>query len=184
MSDPNNGPADPVQPPVSPTEPPAAPPTAPPVTPPPTAPPVAPPVPPAYAAPGAYSQPGYTAPPAQPGGYAQPGAQPGGYAQPVYPQAGPPAATKTLSLIGMIAGIVGIIGSGIVVLPFVGSILGLFIPAGAIVLGFLGRKREGLPARTFWLTALITGFVGIGIALVALIGWIALFASSNSYDGY
>ena len=174
MSDPNNGPVngptDPVDPPSTP--PPAAPAGAPA---PPTAPPMAPPV------GSGYSQPGGS----QPGGYGQPGgSQPGGYGQPTYAQAGPPAAVKTLSLIGMIAGIVGLLGAAVVAIPIVGSILGLFIPAAAVVLGFLGKKREGAPAKAFWLTAIITGAVGIGIALIAIIGYILLFAFAGSNNGY
>lgn len=129
--------------------------------------------------------------PAQPSGYSQPSAygqsgdygQPTGYAQPAY---GAPAPTKTLSLIGMIAGIVGLLGSGIAIIPIVGSILGLFIPAAAIVLGFLGKNREGDVARPFWLTALITGFVGVSIALIALVFWIVIFSvgSSTGFTDY
>ena len=133
-----------------------------------------------------------TPPPVPPapegGGYAQPSSVPygsessqaSGYGQPSY---GAPAPTKTLSLIGMIAGIVGLLGSGIAILPIIGSILGLFIPAAAIVLGFLGKSREGAPARPFWLTALITGFIGVGIALVALVVWIIVFSVGSS-DGF
>ncbi|MCY7324518.1 MAG: hypothetical protein LH605_00060 [Microbacteriaceae bacterium] len=117
----------------------------------------------------------------QPSGYAQAGGygQPAGYAQPTY---GASAPSKTLSLIGMIAGIVGLLGSGIAIVPIIGSILGLFIPAAAIVLGFLGKNREGALARPFWLTALITGFIGVAIALVALVIWIILFSVGSGTD--
>lgn len=125
-----------------------------------------------------------TPPPAPPGPPLA-SEQPPAYAQPAYAQPAP-AATKTLSLIGMIAGIVGLVGFPVVFIPIVGSIMGLFIPAAAIVLGFLGRKREGVPAKPFWLTALITGFVGIAIALIALIGWIVIIAAAGTYgfDSY
>ncbi|QHO69080.1 hypothetical protein BHD05_04880 [Marisediminicola antarctica] len=146
---------------------------------------------------GGYAQPEsvpYGSEPSQPGGYAQPSGydRPTGYGQPTgssqssygssqptgssQSSYGSPAPTKTLSLIGMIAGIVGLLGSGIAILPIIGSIFGLFIPAAAIVLGFLGKKREGDKARPFWLTALITGFIGVAIALIALVFWIALFS--------
>ena len=120
-----------------------------------------------------------TPPPAAPG---PPPAseQPPAYAQPAYAQP-TPAAPKTLSLIGMIAGIVGLVGFPVVFIPIVGSIMGLFIPAAAIVLGFLGRKREGVPAKPFWLTALITGFVGIAIAVISLIGWIVIIAAAGTW---
>ena len=126
---------------------------------------------------------GSSQPPQQ--GYEQPASGQTGYGQQSYGQQGygqtvTAAPPKTLSLIGMIAGIVGILGSGIVVLPIIGSILGLFIPAAAVVLGFLGRKREGEPAKPLWLTALITGFIGVGIALVSLIGWIVVFSVGAS----
>ncbi|MBG6108927.1 DUF4190 domain-containing protein [Frigoribacterium sp. CG_9.8] len=126
---------------------PPVPPPASPVTPPP-APPLLPPAPPA-------------------GGYVAP---------PPYTATGGVATPKTLSLIGMILGIVGILGSGVVIFPIVGSVLQLFIPGGALVLGILGRKREGPGAKGFWLTAIITGIVGLAIAIIALIGWIALIA--------
>ena len=149
-----------------------------------------PPVPPAPEG-GGYAQPSsvpYGSESSQASGYGQPSGygqasgyrQPSGYGQPSY---GAPAPTKTLSLIGMIAGIVGLLGSGIAILPIIGSILGLFIPAAAIVLGFLGKSREGAPARPFWLTALITGFIGVGIALVALVVWIIVFSVGSS-DGF
>ena len=106
----------------------------------------------------------------------------GGYTAPppAYSAMGVTASKKTLSLIGMIAGIVGLLGFWIVFIPIVGSILQLFIPGAALVLGILGRKREGLPARGFWLTAIITGVVGLVIAIIALIGWIAILAISSS----
>jgi len=89
------------------------------------------------------------------------------YSQPAYsqPGAGQPGAApkKTLSLIGMIGGIVGL-------LSIFGGWALLFSIAG-VVLGHLGQRREGQPARGFWLTALITGYLGILIA----IGWIILY---------
>jgi hypothetical protein len=132
-----------------------------PVTPPVTPPPVTPPAPPA---------------PAAPGGYAA--------APPAYAAAGTVAPKKTLSLVGMIAGIVGLLGFWIVFIPIVGSILQLFVPGAALVLGILGRKREGLPAKGFWITAIITGIIGLVIALIALIGWIVLFAIGNSNGAF
>ena len=133
----------------------AVPPVPPPAAP--VAPPTAPPT-----APTAPTAGGYTAPP------------------PAYSAMGVTAPKKTLSLIGMIAGIVGLLGFWIVFFPIVGSILQLFIPGAALVLGILGRKREGLPARGFWLTAIITGVVGLVIAIIALIGWIAIFTIGNA----
>jgi len=84
----------------------------------------------------------------------------------------------------MIAGIVGVLGFWIVFIPIIGSVLGLFIPGAALVLGILGRKREGVPAKGFWMTALITGIVGLVIAVIALIGWIAIIAISNANGAF
>ena len=109
-----------------------------------------------------------------------------GYTPPTtaYAPAGSLAPKKTLSLIGMIAGIVGLLGFWIVFIPIIGSVLQLFIPGAALVLGILGRKREGTPAKAFWITAIITGIVGLVIAFIALIGWIALIAMSNSNGAF
>ncbi|MFM9918995.1 hypothetical protein [Lacisediminihabitans sp. H27-G8] len=136
---------------------PPVPPPASPVTPP-VAPPVMPPAPPAGD--------GYTTAP------------------PAYAATGVVGPKKTLSLIGMIAGIVGLLGFWVVFIPIVGSVLQLFIPGAALVLGILGRKREGLPAKGFWMTAIITGIVGLVIAIIALIGWIALFAIGGANGAF
>jgi hypothetical protein len=90
-----------------------------------------------------------------------------------------PAVPKTLSLIGMIAGIVGI------VISVPGWGFGFIFSVAAIVLGFLGKSREPA-AKGFWLTAIITGFVGVAISVVYLIITIFLFvvigADYNSYN--
>lgn len=126
--------------------------------------------------------PGYTPPPAP--GYTPPTAP--GYTPPTtaYAPAGVFAAKKTLSLIGMIAGIVGLLGFWVVFIPIIGSVLQLFIPGAALVLGILGRKREGIPAKGFWITAIITGIVGLVSAIIALIGWIAFFAFAIPNSGF
>jgi hypothetical protein len=80
-----------------------------------------------------------------------------------------------LSLISLIAGIIGVVGSPIAIIPFVGGVLQLFVPAAAVVLGFLGRTKEPA-ARGMWMTGLILGFVGIGIALLSFILWGLLFS--------
>ena len=54
--------------------------------------------------------------------------------------------------------------------------MALFLPAGAIVLGFLGKAKEP-QARGFWLTGIITGFFGVAIALLSLVIYGILFAS-------
>ncbi|WP_353826769.1 hypothetical protein [Agromyces sp. SYSU T0242] len=75
-----------------------------------------------------------------------------------------------LSLISLIAGVIGVVGSPIAIIPVAGGILQLLVPAAAVVLGFLGRSREPA-ARGMWLTGIILGFVGIGIALLSFVLW-------------
>ena len=142
MTDPNNGSVPPVPPPGDPI----------------TPPPVTPSEPAAYAAPSDYPQ---------PSGYDEPAAQPA-YSQAAYATPGAVAPPKTLSLIGMIAGIVGLLA------------IGWFVPASiaALVLGYMGKKREGLPAKGFWLTAIITGWVGVAITIIGAIALIALIGLS------
>jgi hypothetical protein len=111
--------------------------------------------PPAYGAPtGATPPPAYGAPT---GGYAAPAATP-----------------KVLGIISMIAGIVGIVSFGYFGIAAI----------AAVVLGFLSRSREGQPARGFWLTGLILGFIGIGIMIIAIIFWIVIAVSAASYNSY
>jgi hypothetical protein len=88
-----------------------------------------------------------------------------------------------LSIISLVAGIVGLLGFPVVFLPIIGGILGLIIPAGAVVLGFLGRSKEPR-AKGMWLTGIITGFVGLAIAVISIIGWAIVIASfpSNGYN--
>ncbi len=64
------------------------------------------------------------------------------------------------SLISLIAGIVGVVGFFVVFIPFVGGIMQLIIPAAAVVLGFIGKRKEPA-AKGMWLTGIILGFVGI-----------------------
>lgn len=118
-------------------------------------------------------------PPTPPVAPATPPAPPaaGGYAAPAYSSAVAPAQSKTLSLIGMIAGIVGVLA------------FGWFVPASiaAIILGTMGKKREGLTAKGFWLTAIITGWVGVGLTVLVVGGVILLTvigAASSTYNSY
>jgi hypothetical protein len=79
----------------------------------------------------------------------------------------------------MIAGIVGVVIS-----LFSGG-FGLIFSIGAVVLGFLGKKREPA-AKGFWLTAIITGFVGIAVSVIWGIVWVLIFAAaaSSGYSSY
>jgi hypothetical protein len=51
-----------------------------------------------------------------------------------------------------------------------GIILGGFILASiaAVVMGHMAQKRQPY-AKPFWLTGLITGYIGIGIGLIVLL---------------
>ncbi len=127
----------------------ATPPTPPPYTAPPAY--GAPASPPYASAPGAYQPPAYpAAPQGAPYGY-------GGYA-PVQP-------TNTLSIIAMIAAILGAIW----ILPFIGSLAGAIM--GHISLGQIGKTGE--KGRGMALTGVILGW--IGVAFTVLIGGIILF---------
>ncbi len=64
--------------------------------------------------------------------------------------------------------ILGIVGMGY---PL-GFGTGLPFSIAALVLGFIGRKSEPR-AREFWLTALITGCIGIAVMVAGLL-WILL----------
>lgn len=94
----------------------------------------------------------------------------------VAPAAGRTTKAPILSIISLVAGIIGILGAWIIVIPFVGSILGLPIPAAAVVLGFLGKKREPA-AKGFWLTGIILGLVALALAVIVFIVWVVMFSS-------
>ena len=101
------------------------------------------------------------------------------YSQPIPPLDGRPAPTPTLSIISMIVGILGLL------IGFVGG--GLLFSVGGVVLGHLGQRKEPA-ARGFWLTGLITGYVGILINIVVIIIWIIFFVAlaadgNNFYYG-
>jgi hypothetical protein len=122
-------------------------------------------------------------PPQEPA-YSAPAAQPvyGSAPQSPYSGAAPAQKSPILSILSLVAGIIGIVGFFVVFIPIVGSILQLFIPAAAIVLGFLGKRREPWASKGLWLTGIILGFVGLAIAIISLIGWIVLFASAGTYS--
>ncbi|GAA1440020.1 DUF4190 domain-containing protein [Leifsonia poae] len=162
--------------------------------------PAAPPVPPAPPAPGygqqapygqpAYGQPAYGQQPQQP--YGQPG-QPGApaygqqpqqpYGQPAYGQPAPGYAqpyapqvkSPVLSILSMVGGILSVV---------LAWVYGLGFPFGvaAVILGFIGRKKEPA-AKGFWLTGIITGFVGIAIAIVEWAVIIIALIAFSTYRG-
>ena len=131
----------------------------------PAAPPAYSPAPPAYAP----APPGSVPPPPSPGqSYA---GQPYGTAQPVPP--------RGLALASMITGIAGL------VLVFTGI---SFLPGvAAVVLGHIAQRKQPY-ARPFWLTGIITGYVGVAIGIVTIafiaIVFFASIANSNSYNDY
>lgn len=114
---------------------------------------IVPPIEPAPAAP--------TAPeaPTAPTGYGQPG-----YAPSYAPQAAGPA--QGLSIASMILGIAGL------VLALVG--FGFLVSVAAVITGHLGQKRQ-LWAKPFWLTGIITGYVGVAIGLITGLFLLFLF---------
>jgi hypothetical protein len=88
-----------------------------------------------------------------------------------------------LSILSMVAGLVGLLATPIGFLPIIGGIIALILPAAAVVLGFIGRTREP-NARGFWLTGIITGLVGLALAVLSILLWSLFFATvpMNGYD--
>jgi succinate dehydrogenase/fumarate reductase cytochrome b subunit len=84
---------------------------------------------------------------------------------PSTPYASAPGPTKSpiLSILSLIFGILGVVLS----LFLFGT--GFLPGAAAVVLGFMGRRKEP-QAKGMWLTGLITGFVAVGIAIIVWIG--------------
>ena len=105
------------------------------------------------------------------------------YASP-YTAGVPAAKSPILSILSLVAGIIGILGFAIVFIPFIGSFLQLFFPAAAIVLGALGKKKEPAAPKGLWLTGIITGIIGIVIAVIAVIGWALLVATAGTTYNY
>lgn len=120
---------------------------------------------------------------AQPNPYAQsaPAAQPNPYAQgaPAQPQPynyGPyvPQPPQGLSITSMILGIVGVL--------FALGGFGFLLNVGAVVTGHLATKRQPY-AKPFWLTGIITGYVGLGISLIWGLFFILIFVLAASAGG-
>jgi len=113
-----------------------------------------------------------TPPPApEPTPYVTPATPAAPYATP-----GAPAKAPVLSIISLITGILGVL------IGFVGW--GLLFSIAAVVLGHLGQKREKA-AKGFWLTGLITGYVGIAINVIVLgLAIVALIVFGNAATTY
>ena len=118
-------------------------------------------------------------PPEQPPTFA-----PNGFPAAPSPYTSPGAKAQVLSILSLVAGIVAFAGSAIVFIPFVGSILGLPIPIAAIVLGFLGRKREPQANRALWLLGIILGAISLLFAVLAIVFWAVSLSGSSGYDLY
>lgn len=121
--------------------------------------------------------------PAQPYGVPQQPVSPpqtpyGAGQQPYGGYSATPALPKGLSITAMVTGIVG------VVLGFAGW--GFLLAVAGIIFGHIGQRREP-HAKPFWLTGLITGYVGlalnliVGLAILAAIFLPLLFLGTGSY---
>ncbi|MDO7882911.1 DUF4190 domain-containing protein [Antiquaquibacter soli] len=115
----------------------------------------------------AYGAPGSTPPP--PPAYGSPTA----YGQPAY-AAAPAGPSQGLSVTSMVLGLVGLLFS------LFGW--GFLIVLGAVITGHLAQRRQPY-ARPFWLTGIITGYIGIAISVIWFIVWIAIFAFAFSTGG-
>lgn len=107
--------------------------------------------------------------PEQPYGATPAAAQPAYGAQQPYggaPYQSGPALPKGLSITAMITGIVGVV---------LGTFGWGFLPAVAgVIFGHIGQRREP-HAKPFWLTGIITGYVGIALNLLWMLFWAVIF---------
>ncbi|MDQ1561736.1 MAG: hypothetical protein QOE85_1077 [Actinomycetota bacterium] len=105
-----------------------------------------------------------------------PGQYPGQYPN-QYATYAAPAQPSGLAIASMILGIVGVLFSF-----FYG--FGLFPAIAAIITGHIARKKQP-HAHGFWLAGLITGYIALGLSLLAIIGIIALFAfiGTTNFNG-
>ena len=142
-----------------------------------------------YGAPQAPASAPYGAPssggaPQQPYGSApqQPyGQQPSGSAYPSYASAGATKPSAVLSILSLVASIVG----ALVVVPTFGA--GVVFSVAGVVLGHIAARREPT-SRRLWISGLIVGYVGIALAVLVWVALIAFFlalpgASSGTFDG-
>ena len=68
------------------------------------------------------------------------------------------------------------------VLGIAGLFLGLIVSIAAVITGHMAQKSQPY-AKPFWLTGIITGYVGIGLGLIvtiAIILWFVVIFSLES----
>ncbi|WP_294178315.1 hypothetical protein [uncultured Schumannella sp.] len=91
-----------------------------------------------------------------------------------------PGPAQTLSLISFIVGLASFLFALIPVLGFLGGL-------AAVILGFMGKKKELAAPKWMWLVGIIAGFVAIAIniifVIVSIILPLILVASYGTY-GY
>jgi len=120
---------------------------------------------PPYAAPPAYQPPTY------------PGAAPQYPQAPGYPYGGYPVQkTNTLAILSLIGSILGFVW----ILPIVGSLAGAIM--GHISLGQL--KQSGEKGRGLALAGVIVGWVGLGLLILGVLAFFAIFAATAARTGY
>ncbi|WP_157981626.1 hypothetical protein [Protaetiibacter intestinalis] len=101
-------------------------------------------------------------------------------AAPTYAAPGTPV-KQTLSIVSFVLGIAGVVFSFIYGLGLIPGII-------AVVLGFRAKKSEPAAPKWMSLTGIITGFVAIGISLIAglitIVAIVSYFALINQYGSY
>ena len=70
----------------------------------------------------------------------------------------PPVGPKGVSITSMVLGIVGIVGFGFLALASI----------AAIITGHMAQRSQP-HAKGFWITGLITGYIGLAIGLIWLV---------------
>ena len=100
-----------------------------------------------------------------------PSSQPSAYSQSGVPATG----KKTLSIVSMILGIVGVL---LILTTWPAVLFGI----AAVITGHLAQRREKVAGRGFWITGLITGYVAIVAGIIWLIVSIAILAALNNGD--
>ena len=73
------------------------------------------------------------------------------------------------------------------VLGIAGLFVGLLVSIAAVITGHMAQKSQP-SAKAFWLTGIITGYIGIGLGVlvtIAIIAWFVIIfsvAASSSYN--